>query len=107
MLSASRLESGQVLDPLGGLADLSRGLTRLTPQRWNAMSDFESVHLACRTIRLLDKIPLAITNPEVLAAQLPKFGSVDWADLERLNGFGRDEARRRLLVAIKAVSLDV
>jgi len=58
------------------------------------MSDFESVHLTLRLIRLLDRLLLRVINPELALAHLPKFESVDWLELGRLNGVTRDDAKK-------------
>jgi hypothetical protein len=90
------LRSNQVLDPIGGLDDLTHGRVTLPVDRWTSMNDFESVHLALRAVRLLQRYPLAITNPEVLAAQMPKVDLVDWSDLHRLHKIDRACARTLL-----------
>ncbi len=98
------LHGDRVLDPQQGLRDLDAGQTRLPPERWSAMSDFEGVHLSLRLMRLLRRTGLRVTNPEVAMDQLAKYENVDWTDLRRLNGVDCVTARREL-VAVLASSL--
>lgn len=87
-----RLHDGDLLDPLGGLQDLFEGQLRLGHDRWTTMNDFESVHLTLRLLRLLRKHPLRVVNPSMALAHAEKFDSVDWNELERLNGMSRVRA---------------
>jgi hypothetical protein len=90
-------DPNNVLDPLNGIDGLRRRRLTLPRARWTTLNDFESVHLALRTLRLLRRHPLTVVNPDLLKAQLPKLDRVEWSDLHRLNGVTRAEARDQLL----------
>ncbi|WP_345522711.1 hypothetical protein [Nocardioides conyzicola] len=86
-----------ILDPIDGIDGLRRGQLTLPHERWTTLNDFESVHLALRTLRLLGRHPLTLSNPSLLRAQIPKFDLVEWSDLYRLNRISRGQARDQLL----------
>ncbi len=95
-----RLGDGRLLDPIDGLADLLKGRVALPVARWTQMSDFESVHLAIRLTRLLERVQLEVVNPDIALAHLGKFDKVAWGDLARLDGVTRSEAKARFLTVL-------
>jgi hypothetical protein len=92
-----RLFDGHLLNPINGLGDLLSGEVTLPTERWQSMDDFESVHLTVRLTRLLKRLRLRVVNPELALAHLPKYKSVDWDEVERLNGVSRWDAEEQLL----------
>jgi tRNA nucleotidyltransferase/poly(A) polymerase len=86
------LGDGVVLDPIAGVVGIQDRTITLPEERWNGVSDFESVHLVLRILRLLDRFPFLVTNAATLAQHVAKFETVDWRELARLNGLGRPEA---------------
>jgi tRNA nucleotidyltransferase/poly(A) polymerase len=89
------LGTGKILDPLGGARHLAEGRLVLPRARWVTTNPFEDVHVLLRVLRLVDRTGLRVENPHVAIAHRRHFRDVDWADLERLNGFGRQEAEER------------
>lgn len=83
-----------ILDPLGGMDDLAKGRLTLPTLRWTPGDAFEDVHVLLRTIRLVERTELQIANPHLAVPHRRRFDEVDWADLLRLNGFGREAAER-------------
>ncbi|CDK00259.1 hypothetical protein MIC448_230002 [Microbacterium sp. C448] len=84
-----------ILDPLNGVRDLRDGRLTLPSARWVPSDPFEDVHVLLRTIRLVERTELRVANPDLASSHRRRFGEVDWVDLQRLNGFGRDVAERK------------
>jgi tRNA nucleotidyltransferase/poly(A) polymerase len=84
-----------LLDPLGGFRDLAEGRLSLPAARWAPGDPFEDVHVLLRAVKIVERMELEVKNPELALPHRDRFGEVDWSDLERLNGFGREEAERR------------
>jgi hypothetical protein len=58
-----RLDSGEVLDPVGGIADLECGQVTLLEKRWTKSRPVESRILCLRLLKLLYRYPgLAVRN---------------------------------------------
>ena len=87
--------SDSIEDPLNGIRDLRDGRLTLPAARWAPGGAFEDVHVLLRTMRLVERTELIIANPELAIPHRRRFGEVDWVDLERLNGFGREVAERK------------
>jgi tRNA nucleotidyltransferase/poly(A) polymerase len=85
----------QLIDPLGGARHLAEGEMLLPRARWRVSDPFEDVHVVLRILRLVARTGIRVRNPEVARPHRLWFANVDWADLERLNGFGREEAEAR------------
>lgn len=92
---AVELQTGDLLDPLCGRDLLMEGWVWLPVDRWVSVSPLEDVHVLLRAMRLVDRLGVRILNPEVASPHRSQFDHADWVELERLNGFGREEAERR------------
>lgn len=93
---AVRLKEPILLDPLAGTRHIIEGRVVLPSARWRSSDPFEDVHVLLRLIRLIERTGSRVENPDLALRHTRWFDDVNWADLERLNGFGRAETERRL-----------
>lgn len=100
------LQTGDLLDPLCGRDLLVSGWVSLPPNRWVSVSPLEDAHVLLRAMRLVDRLGVRILNPEVAYPHREQFDHADWSQLERLNGFGREEAERRYEAVMTPQAID-
>lgn len=81
------VSGGAVVDPTGGLDDLSRNRATLHAERWSEASTDEAAILCLRLARLLQRRSLAISNPAVCLLRFAALHSVS-ADVVARYGHG-------------------
>ena len=83
--------TGQVLDPIGGLADCRDRSARLPKLRWETSRGFEAAHLLARAARCILQNNLDLIDVSRFRGLQVSLAGVDWAELERLNHSSRAE----------------